>query len=187
MRVRPFAGWENYTEIMNGLDDPRHKAMLDNMRYHCKYECLQDPTIFDTMVPVPEYKFYSCFDNAVLTDMEQVQKFYYDLWASNSSLFEVRIHHCAAADWGVACDGEWWQQIPGKALIDAGTPDIEADEFYLSHANLSWFFPYEEIDGKMLLGGEICYVDEANSTLEKLDPADVLTMEEAVASWEGAV
>jgi hypothetical protein len=183
MRVRPYAGWEAYTEIMDSLDDPRSKAMLDNMRYHGKYECLQDPTIFETLVPVPEYRFYSCFDNAVLTNMEQVQKFYYDLWDSNSSLFEVRIDHCATADWGVACDGEWYQQVPGKALIDAGNNDVEADAFYLSHAHLSWFFPFHEVDGKLLLGGEICYVDEANATLDKLDPADVLTLEEAKASW----
>lgn len=76
-----------------------------------------------------------------------------------------------------------FEKLAKRYGLEVRTLDVEADAFYLSHANLSWFFPFHEVDGKMLLGGEICYVDEANATLDKLDPADVLTLEEARASW----
>lgn len=178
-----MAGWEKYTALMDAAEDPRSKAMIDNMRHHLKYKCLADPVIFETMVPDPLYRFYSCFDNAVLTGMDEVKAFYFSLWDSGASLFELDIHHCATADWGAACDGEWYQQVPGTALIAAGNTDVDPDGWYLSHAHLSWFFPYREVDGVILLEGEICYVDEANSTLEELDPADVVTMDEARASF----
>ena len=73
--------------------------------------------------------------------------------------------------------------MPGANLAADGK-DVDPDAWYLSHAHLSWFFPFEEIDGKMLLGGEICYIDDPGSTLEKLDPKDVLSLEEARAAWE---
>jgi hypothetical protein len=183
MRIEPLKGWHRYTELMNAETDPRRQAMLNNMRHHLKYECLGDPEIFNTMVPNPEYRFYASFDNAVLNGMDQIKGFYNDIWNSKTSLVELVINRCAAADWGVACDGEWFQQVPGATLTDRDE-DIDPDAWYLSHAHLSWFFPFEEIGGQMLLGGEICYIDDPGSTVEKLDPADVLTLEEAQAAWD---
>ncbi|NIP14141.1 MAG: hypothetical protein GWM88_05165 [Pseudomonadales bacterium] len=183
MRIEPLKGWHRYTELMNAEPDPRRKAMLDNMRHHLKYECLGDPAIFDSMVPDPEYRFYSSFDNAVLTGMAEVREFYYNIWNTRSSLVELAIHRCATADWGVACEGEWYQQVPGETLIANGQEADDPDAWYLSHAHLSWFFPFREVDGRMLLEGEICYIDEPGSTLQKLDTADVITLEGAKASW----
>tara|TARA_A100001037_G_scaffold306262_1_gene350276 strand:- start:2731 stop:3291 length:561 start_codon:yes stop_codon:yes gene_type:complete len=183
MRIEPIKGWHRYTEFMNAETDPRRRAMLDNMRHHLKYECLCDPEIFDTMVPSPEYRFYGSFGNAVLKGMDEVKGFYQgDMWASQASLVELHIHRCAPADWGVACDGEWYQQIPGANLAADGA-DVDPERWYLSHAHLSWFFPFEEIDGRMLLVGEICYIDDPGSTIEPLDPGDVLTLEEAREAW----
>ena len=134
------------------------------------------------MVPNPEYRFYSSFDNAVLNGMDQIRDFYHNIWDSKTSLVELVIRRCAAADWGVACEGEWFQQVPGTTLIDT-EDNIDPDAWYLSHANLSWFFPFEEINGTILLGGEICYIDGPGSTIKKLAAADVLTLDEAKASW----
>ncbi len=83
----------------------------------------------------------------------------------------------------MACEGEWYQQVPGETLIANGQDVDDPDAWYLSHAHLSWFFPFREIDGRMLLEGEICYIDEPGSTLQKLDTADVITLEGAKASW----
>lgn len=185
MKIEPLKGWYRYTELMDAETDPRRKAMLDNMRHHLKYECLGDPTIFETMIPEPDYRFYPTFGVSTIKGMDAVKDFYHNMWDGEQSLVELAIHRCAPADWGVACDGEWWQQIPGKTLIADGAEDIDPDATYLSHAHLSWFFPFEEIDGKMLLVGEICYIDGPGATLEKIPDEDVLSMEEAKASWEG--
>jgi hypothetical protein len=184
MKIDPLKGWHAYTALMNKQTDPAHKAMLDNMRHHLKYECLADPEIFNTMVPDPDYRFYASFDNAVIQGMDPVKEFYANIWDTRSSLVELKIDHCAAADWGVACAGEWFQQMPGETLIADGQDVDDPKAWYLSHASLSWFFPFREIDGQMLLVGEICYIDEAGATLEKLDDADVLTMDEAKAAWQ---
>ncbi len=184
MKISPIKGWHAYTTHMDAETDPKRKAMLDNMRHHLKYECLADPEIFNTMVPEPDYRFYASYDNAVIKGMPDVQQFYYNIWDTRSSLVELNITHCAAADWGVACAGEWYQQVPGETLIADGTEVPDPDAWYLSRADLSWFFPFEEIDGKMLLVGEICYIDEAGATLTQLAPEDVLSMEEAQAEFD---
>jgi len=176
-------GWHKYTEFMNSFSNPKYKLMLNNMRHHLKYECLQDPEIFNTIIPNPEYKFYGSFNNAALNGMEEIKDFYYNLWNSNSSLVELHIDHCSPGDWGVACDGEWFQQIPGQTLYDQGNKDVNPKSFYLSHAHLSWFFPFKEIDEEMLLVGEICYIDELGSSLEELDKNNILTLEEAKKNW----
>ena len=183
MKIEPLKGWHRYTKLMNQQQDPRHKAMLDNMRHHLKYECLGDPEIFNSLVPDPDYRFYPTFGVSTIKGMDAVKEFYYNMWDGRQSLVELDIQHLAAADWGVACDGEWLQQIPGETLIADGNEDVDPDAWYLSHAHLSWFFPFEEIDGKMLLVGEICYIDGPGATLTRLDDSDVLTMEEAKAAW----
>ena len=186
MKIDPIKGWYRYTELMEQQEDPRARAMLDNMRHHLKYECLADPAIFDSIVPDPEYRFYASFDNSVLKGMDAVQAFYYDLWDSGSSLVELAIEYCAVADWGVACAGEWWQQTPGATLVAQGQQVADANAHYLSHAHLSWFFPFEEIDGRMLLKGEICYIDEPGATLTQLDPGDVINIEDVRQAWPAA-
>ena len=184
MKIEPIKGWHAYTALMDQETDPARKAMLDNMRHHLKYECLADPEIFNTLVPDPDYRFYASFDNAVIKGMEDVQSFYHNIWDTKSSLVELKINHCAAADWGVACAGEWLQQMPGETLVADGQDIPNPDAWYLSHAHLSWFFPFRQVDGQMLLEGEICYIDEPGSTLVQLDEQDVLTMEEAKAAWD---
>lgn len=183
MKIDPLKGWHRYTELMDAERDPRAKAMLDNMRHHLKYECLGDPEIFNTMVPEPDYRFYASFGNAIIKGMPGVKEFYNNMWDGRQSLVELKISHCATADWGVACAGEWYQQMPGETAIASGQEVDDPDAWYLSHAHLSWFFPFEEIGGKMLLGGEICYIDEPGATLEKIDDSEVLSMEEAKAAW----
>lgn len=183
MKIDPLKGWHRYTELMDAETDPRRKAMLNNMRYHLKYECLGDPVIFDSMISEPDYRFYPTFGVSTIKGMGPVKDFYANMWDGEQSLVELKITYCAPADWGVACAGEWLQQVPGKTLIADGNTDVDPDAWYLSHAHLSWFFPFEEVDGKMLLVGEICYIDGPGATLTKLDDADVLTMDEAKAAW----
>jgi len=134
-------------------------------------------------VPDPEYRFHGSFDNAVLKGTAEIKDFYQNIWDTRSSLVELEIHRCAVGDWGVACDGEWYQQIPGETLIAGGREESDPDAWYVSHAHLSWFFPFREVDGAMLLEGEVCYIDDSGSTLELLDAGDVLTLDEAIASW----
>jgi len=182
-KIEPVKGWHKYTKFMNSFSDKKHKNMLNNMRHHLKYECLKDPEIFNTLIPDPEYRFYGGFNNAIINGIEDVKAFYYGIWDSDSSLVELDIHHCSVGDWGVACDGEWYQQMPGKVLIEQGNEDMDPNAYYLSHAHLSWFFPFREVNGLMLLEGEICYLDELGSTLNKLEKSDVASLEEVKDSW----
>ena len=142
MKIDPLKGWHRYTELMNQQEDPRFRAMLDNMRHHLKYECLGDPEIFNTMVPEPDYRFYPAFGASVLQGMPAIKDFYHNMWDGCQSLVELAIHRCAPGDWGVACDGEWLQQIPGETLIADGNEDVDADAWYISHAHLAWFFKH---------------------------------------------
>jgi hypothetical protein len=183
VKVDISKGWKQYTAWMDQEPDPRRKAMIHNMRLHHKYECLADPAIFDTMVPKPEYVFYMGADPTVLKGMDEVQSFYYGNWEADSSFVDLEVTRCATNDWGAACDGSFYQQVPGSTLIAQGRDIPDPDAFYLAHTCMSWFFPYEDIDGEVKLGGEICYIDTSDQSLIKLDPKDVLTMEEARNNW----
>jgi hypothetical protein len=183
MRVDILKGWRQYTELMDRETDPRTKARLHNMRLHHKYECLVDPAIFETMVPEPEYRFFGAGGNTVLKGMKEVQSFYYGNWDTGSSLVDLNIERCATADWGVACDGSFYMQVPGASLVAQGAADIDPDAHYLSHVQMSWFFPYETIDGEEKLGGEICYIGGGVGAPVKLAEAEVLTLAEARDSW----
>ena len=130
----------------------------------------------------PYYRFYGSFQNAS-QGMDKVKEFYYSLWNSSSRLVELAIHRWRPGDRGVACDGEWYQQVPSTVMIDEGKQGVSPDSWYLSHAHLAWFFPYEEIANEMYRG-EICYIDELGSSLTELDTCDVLSLEDARVSWE---
>jgi hypothetical protein len=172
-KISVRSGWDAYTRLMSG--DPsrsREDAMLHNMRLHHRYECLADPRIFATMVPEPEYHFYGSRGNAILHGMDEVQAFYYSAWASRSSLVELDVDYVAFADWGAAAAGCMRQQVPAA---DGGWSLVET--------HLSWFFPYREIGGQILLGGEVCHIDAAGATRTPIAPADVLSMDEAAAQF----
>ena len=183
MKVDVSKGWKQYTAWMDQEPDPKRKAMIHNMRLHHKYECLVDPAIFDTMVPEPVYEFYTGGEPTILKGMEQVQAFYNGNWEAGASLVDLEVTRCATNDWGAACDGSFYQQVEGSSLVAQGRDVPDAEAHYLTHVRMSWFFPYEEINGEMKLGGEICYIDTSNTSLIQLDPKDVLTLEEARENW----
>jgi hypothetical protein len=158
MRVDILKGWRQYTEFMDRESDPRARAMLHNMRLHHKYECLVDPAIFDTMVPEPEYRFYAANGTTRLEGMKAVQGFYFDNWNHGRGLVDLNIEHCATAEWGVACDGWFDMQTPGAAAGGRSRADAEPEAHYLVRVQMSWFFPYETIDGEEKLWGEIWYI-----------------------------
>jgi hypothetical protein len=183
MRVDILKGWRQYTALMERESDARARARLHNMRLHHKYECLVDGAIFETMVPQPEYRFHSAGGTQVLQGMDEVQAFYHRNWNSASSLVDLNIEHCATAEWGVACDGWFDMQMPGTALVAQGAAQANPQSHYLARVQMSWFFPYETIGGEEKLWGEICYIGGSAGAPVELDPTDVLTLEEARASW----
>jgi len=183
-KVSARQGWDAYTQLMTG--DParrREDAMLHNMRLHHRYECLADPRIFATMVPQPEYRFYGVPGTTELHGMDEVQAFYNGAWAARTSLVELDVDYVAFADWGAAAAGCMRQQVPASEADFFGGKGPDESAWYLVETHLSWFFPYEEIDGEMRLGGEICHIDAAGTTRTLIAPADVLTMDEAIAQF----
>jgi hypothetical protein len=183
VRVDILKGWRRYTELMDLETDPKAKAMLHNMRLHHKFECLVDPAIFDTMVAEPEYRFHTSTGTTRLKGMKEVQGFYHGNWERGSSLVDLNIEHCATADWGVACDGWFDMQSPGASLVSQGASGLDPNAHYRVRVQMSWFFPYETVGGEQKLWGEICYISAGAAPPTKLSASDVLTLEEARASW----
>lgn len=190
-KISVRSGWDAYTKLMTG--EPTHAredAILHNMRLHHRYECLADRRIFATMVPEPEYRFYGVAGNVQLHGMDEVKAFYEGNWAARSSLVELHVEFVAFGDWGAAAAGFMRQQVPAESAGFFPPEESDGDdvppaeaEWYLLETHLSWFFPYEEIDGEVRLGGEVCYVDAGGTTRTPIAPADVLSMDEAVAQF----
>ena len=162
-KISVRSGWDAYTRLITGDGDhAREDAILHNMRLHHRYECLADRRIFATMVPEPDYRFYGAGGNIQLHGMAEVQSFYEANWAAQSSLVELHVEFVAFGDWGAAAAGFMRQQVPAESAgffksESAGTDEVPADEagWYLLETHLSWFFPYEDIDGEVRLGGEV--------------------------------
>lgn len=190
-KISVRSGWDACTRLMkNDGDHAREDAILHNMRLHHRYECLADHRILATMVPEPEYRFYGVAGNIQLHGMAEVQAFYEANWAARSSLVELHVEFVAFGDWGAAAAGFMRQQVPAESAgffkSDSERADeMRADEaeWYLVETHLSWFFPYEDIDGEVRLGGEVCYVDAGGTTRTPVAPGDVLTLDEAVAQF----
>lgn len=60
-KIKLLNGWHINTEFTNSFDNPKHKLMLDNMTYHLKHECLQDPEIFSPCSKAPIIDFMGVF------------------------------------------------------------------------------------------------------------------------------
>ena len=69
-----------------------------------------------------------------------------------------------------------YQQARGSALIRLGV-DADENAMYLTKANIAMIWPYDE-RGRMI-GEDVWEYDDTDRDFIKLDPADVLTAEQA--------
>ena len=102
----------------------------------------------------------------------------YHGWAeTNQSIFYGEDETLAVGDNMVVSRGTLYQQQLGSALRDERGIDADADAMYLMKANIAMIWPYD--DRGRMIGEDVWEYDDVDRDFIKLDPADVVTTEQA--------
>jgi hypothetical protein len=166
--------------LLEVTENPRHRFLLQNYYRHRyleiagRYEEIFAP---EMTVENPVYHFHAQGISTTLEGQEQV-KGLYRMWAeTDQCIFYAVEEQVAVADNFVASTDTAYQQVLGKALAAGGIDVDDENAMYLYKSFVEMVWPYD--DRGRMIGEDVWEVDPSNYELIKLDPADVLTVEEA--------
>jgi hypothetical protein len=161
-------------------ENPRHRYLLAAYNRHRYLEMAgRYKEIFapEMTVEHPVYRFSMVGrPRFELDGREQVEALYRRFSETDQCVFYAEDETLAVGDTMIASRAIVYQQALGSALARLG---IDADEnaMYLTKANIAMIWPYDE-RGRMI-GEDVWEYDDTDRDFIKLDPADVLTAEQA--------
>jgi hypothetical protein len=188
--------------LLEVTENPRHRFLLMAYSRHRyleiagRYEEIFAP---DMMSMSPVYHFNQAGNETVLRGQDQVKSLY-KMWAeTNQSIFFVEHEEVAVADHFICSVATSYQQVSGKGLKQAkllshlpsavsqkivekalaakGFKADDNDIYIYKTPGMQMVWPYD--DRGRLIGEDVWEPEPAKAELFKLDPADVLTTEEA--------
>lgn len=169
-------------KVLEHTDNPRHRYLLQSYLRHRylesagRWEEILDPAL---TVDEPHYRFnVAGREPFTLTGKDQVAMLYGHWTATNQCVFYVEDEQVAVGDHMVVGRGIGYQQTLGVELAAAGI-DVDPDAMYLKKSQIMMLWPYD--DHCRLLGEDVWEFDTAEAGLFRLDPADVLTADDARA------
>jgi hypothetical protein len=166
--------------LLEVTENPRHIFLLKAYARHRFLEIAgRWEEIFapDMTVAEPVYHFNYAGIVETLRGQEQI-KALYDAWAkTHQSIFWVPDEQVAVADNFVATVATAHQQVLGAALVENGVEVDDPDAYYVYKARTEMIWPYD--DRGRMIGENVWECDPADAEVTKLDPADVMTTQEA--------
>lgn len=161
--------------------NPRYRFLLQTFYRHRfleiagRYEEIFAP---DMTVEAPVYHFNYSGIVTKLTGATAV-KGLYGMWAqTHQSIFYVEKEQIAVADHFIASVATAYQQVLGKALANNGINVDDENAYYLYKTyGVQQIWPYD--DRCRLVGEDVWETTPEASEVVKLDPADVVTTEQA--------
>jgi hypothetical protein len=166
--------------VLDNTTDPRHRYLLQSYIRHRyletagRWEEILDPTM---TVEQPHYRFSILGQPPFALDgREQVADLYRHWSDTDQCVFYVEHEQVAVGDHMVVARAVAYQQTLGAELTVA-CEDIEEEAMYLVRSQIMMLWPYD--DHGRLLGEDVWEFDDAEKTLIRLHPADVLTANEA--------
>ena len=167
-------------ELLKITTKPRHRFLLQAYYRHRfleiagRYEEIFAP---DMMVDHPVYHFKALGITKTLAGREAVMGLY-SMWAkTNQSIFYAEDEQLAVADNFIASVSTAYQQTLGRSLIANGIEVDDENGMYIYKAREEMIWPYD--DQCRLIGEDVWEPDPGQAEIVKLDPADVITTEEA--------
>ena len=187
-------------KLLETTENPRHRFMLQAFGRHRylevagRYEEILAP---DMTITDPVYRFHYTGLEFELRGQDQV-KGLYRMWAETNQIFFPEYEEVAVADHFIASVATAYQQVLGKGQRQAKwlsyLPSAASSKLVKTalrkrqhHADTSDMFLYKTLgilicpydDQGRLTGEEVWEPNSSEAELIKLDPADVLTTEEA--------
>ncbi len=167
-------------KVLANTDNPRHRYLLQSYLRHRylesagRWEEILDPSL---TVDEPFYRFsLAGREPFTLSGKDQVAMLYGHWTATDQCVFYVEDEQVAVGDHMVVGRGIGYQQTLGAELAVAGI-DVDPDAMYLKKSQIMMLWPYD--DQCRLLGEDVWEFDTAESAVFRLDPADVLTAQQA--------
>ena len=170
---------EAVEQTLQRTENPRHRYMLQAYLRHRYLESAgRYQEIFDPAMTVehPFYRFTLLQGRFNLDGREQVEAMYHHWTVTNQAVFYVEDEQVAVGDHLIVGRGISYQQTLGAELAAAGV-DADKDAMYLLRSQICMVWPYD--DRCRLIGEDVWEFDGAERAIFKLDPADVLTAQQA--------
>jgi hypothetical protein len=165
--------------LLDTTENPRHRYLLEAYSRHRylemagRYMEILDPQM---TVEHPVYRFSFIGQPPFKLDGRQEVEALYSAWAeTDQCVFYMEDETLAVSDNMIVSRSVLSQQQLGSSLADRGVDDPNA--MYLAKANIAMIWPYDE-DGRMI-GEDVWEYDDADRDVIKLDPADVVSVEQA--------
>jgi hypothetical protein len=165
--------------LLEVTENPRHRQLLHNYDRHRNLEMAgRYKEIFapEMTVEHPVYNFSYLGEPFKLDGREQVEAIYHQWTETDQSVFYIEDEQLAVGDNMVVSRATGFQQIPGAVLAAQGV-DADAEASYLAKTAEAMIWPYD--DECRLIGEDVWEYDTSAREFIKLDPADVLTTEQA--------
>jgi hypothetical protein len=168
----------NVEKYLEQTEKPLHRAILKNYLRHLLLEVSgywNQIIVPELTIAEPMYRVGDRGKMQVLTGKAAVEDFYRETFETRTNVMGARTMNMCVEDFGVTTEAYWAHVVPGEFLHDH---DIDADPnaHYLMNYHIFQMFAYAS-DAKLI--GERIYVDSASYSYEELDPADVVTPEQA--------
>ncbi len=166
--------------VLEATESPRQRYLLQSYLRHRylesagRYQEILEPEL---TVEHPVYRF-SLFGRPSfrLDGRDQVAALYHHWTETDQCVFYVEDEIVAVGDHMIVGRGVSYQQTLGSELA-AGGVDADVDAMYLTRSQIAMIWPYD--DRCRLLGEDVWEFDNSERAYLKLDPADVLTAEQA--------
>ena len=165
--------------LIETTDNPRHLYLLHAYNRHRYLEMAgRWEEIFapEMTVEKPVYHFNMLGKVLTLDGAEAVQTVYREWTRTGQHVFYTDDENLAVGDSMIVSTSTMYQQTPGHLLAEDGLP-VDPDAMYLVKSAEHMIWPYD--DQGRLVGEDVWEYDETVREIIALDPADVLSTEQA--------
>lgn len=165
--------------LIETTDNPRHLYLLHAYNRHRYLEMAgRWREIFDPEMTVehPVYHFNRGGVNIKLEGAEAVQAVYSEWSDTDQCIFYASDEQLAVGD-NIICSTVWiHQQAPGAVLVESGV-DVDPAATYIVKNLEHMIWPYD--DQGRLIGEDVWEIDESKREIIKLEPSEVLTVDQS--------
>jgi hypothetical protein len=165
--------------LLETTENPRHRFLLETYNRHRYLEMAgRYQEIFSPEMTVehPVYRFDFIGQPPIKLDGREEVEALYRAWAeTDQCVFYLEDETLAVSDDMIVSRSVLSQQQLGAALIDRDVEDPNA--MYLATANIAMIWPYDD-EGR-LVGEDVWEYDDTDRDVIKLDPSEVVTIDQA--------
>lgn len=164
--------------LLERLENPRHRAIIANYRLHAMLEVSgRWPEIFSPAM-TNEHPFYRVATSDGMLELdgtENVQTFYKGLEAANATVMILEHEALVVDDWGFASEALYHTFLAGPDAIGRGHADADPAKTYIESRWIGMVWPY---DDRARMIGERVY-PAPTATWRECPPNEFLTVADA--------